>query len=208
MKTRVADELGDRDDLATQIGYAISTAIDAYQKERFRFNEKRTLTFNTVASQEFYTSADNADIPLIKSIDYITMRDSTTSDTVFQMSPESIVRLEVISDNATNTGRPFEYAYYNKSLRLWPVPDGVYPIRVAGHIAVAEPASDTEASNPWMIDAERLIRSRAKLEIALHVSHDAEMAQAMSAAIADAVQELKGEFNKLSGTGIIRPMQF
>ncbi len=136
------------------------------------------------------------------------MRDGASSNTVFQLDPADIVDLELQSDNATNTGRPFEYAYYAKSIRLWPVPDGVYPVRVAGHIALAEPATDAEASNPWMIDAERLIRSRAKLELALHVTHDPDMASAMGSAVTEAWNELKGESNRLSGTGNIRPMQF
>ena len=70
MKTRIADEIA-RDDLTTQIGYAINDAISAYNNERFYFNETRDLTFYTVASQELYTSSDLADMPNILKIDWI-----------------------------------------------------------------------------------------------------------------------------------------
>jgi hypothetical protein len=70
MQTTIADEL-DRSDLASQIQKAIKTAIKKYQRKRFFFNEARSLTFNTVDGQEFYTAADSSDIPNLLFIDTV-----------------------------------------------------------------------------------------------------------------------------------------
>lgn len=204
MKARVADELA-RSDLTSQIAYAITDAIERYQPDRFWFNESRDLTFSTVASQEYYTSADNALIPDIYAIDYVAITVSSTVHSLSRYSPE---QMEGLSDNATQTGEPYAYTYYQKKIRLYPVPTQVYTIRVAGHVKVAVPASDSEASNVWMTDAERLIRARAKLNLALDVLHDGDLATAMTAMIDEAYSQLKGRTNRQVGTGVIRSVQF
>ena len=70
MMDRIADEL-DRTDLTSQIQKAIQTAIDRYERKRFWFNEARSITFNTVDGQEFYTSSDNSAIPNLLQIDVV-----------------------------------------------------------------------------------------------------------------------------------------
>lgn len=97
---------------------------------------------------------------------------------------------------------------------------GPYVITIGGHVTYAAPASDTEANNMWMMDigAERLIRSRAKYQIAQHVTRNAPMAQAMSpeengrgqlpGATWEAYRELKVENVRISRRGVIRPMYF
>ena len=71
MKARIADELGQRTDLTSQISFAISDAISFYNNERFIFNESRDITFSTVPAQEFYGAADNTAIPNMWSFDYL-----------------------------------------------------------------------------------------------------------------------------------------
>lgn len=206
MKARIASELR-RSDLTSNIADAISTAISAYQDERFYFNEKRTNTFNTVIDQEFYSSSDFAAIALLVKIDYVTM---LVGDTVFDLLPDIPVVMEGNSDNATSTGQPGWYVYYEQRIRLYPVPAAVYAVRVAGLYRYAAPATDDEASNFWMTEGERLIRSRAKYELATHVLRDMELAQIMTANTSEAFDQLKRKTNKLTqhGNGRILPMQF
>lgn len=67
-----------------------------------------------------------------------------------------------------------------------------FPFNRAGF--VDGPANDTETNNPWMIDAERLIRCRAKLEVAVNIiQYDANDAfpQAMLAEVNDALTQLR-----------------
>jgi hypothetical protein len=200
MRARIASELR-RSNITSQIASAITTAIEAYQQERFFFNERRDVTFPTVALQEFYTSADSASIPLLIKLDYANVY---VGGTAYTLVPQSAATMEELSDSSTNTGQPSEYVWYGESLRLYPVPDGVYTIRLAGVFVAAAPAADDEASNPWMTKAERLIRSRAKLELAIHVLQDQMLAAAMGEAVRDAWDDLKTRTNRLTGTSRIR----
>jgi len=200
MKARIASELR-RSNITSQIASAIATAVEVYQDERWHFNERRDVTFPTVASQDFYTSADSASIPLLIKLDYANVY---VGGTAYTLVPQSPAAMEELSDSATNTGQPSEYVWYGDSLRLYPVPDDVYTIRLAGVFIAAAPATDDEADNPWMTKAERLIRSRAKLELAIHVLQDQELAAAMGEATRDAWDDLKIRTNRLTGTGRVR----
>lgn len=208
MKARIADELA-RTDLTSQIAYAISDAIAAYQDERFFFSESRSVTVATVADQEFYGASDAAALGTLVKIDYVTYT-ASGSNQVWRLPPMRPADMEEASTSGTSTGSPSWYAFYNKQLRLYPVPDAVYTVRVAGAVSVAAPASDSEADNPWMTYAERLIRSRAKLELALHVLKDMDLAQTMSEAVTEALEQLKERTNQLTqvGEGVIRAMEF
>jgi hypothetical protein len=206
MKARIADELA-RTDLTSQIAYAIPDAIAAYTGERWFFNESRTtVSFSTVASQEFYTSSDDADIANIRKIDYVAVYVGNDVRKLEYRCPED---MEYISANGTQEGTPWSYGWYDNKLRFYPVPDQAYTIRVAAHVKVAAPSSDGEASNPWMTDAERLIRSRAKLDLALHVLRDDALAATMAEAVKEAWSDLKSTTNQLfAGDGRIRSMDF
>lgn len=194
MKARIADELA-RSDLTSQIAYAISDAIKAYQDERFHFNESRAITFPTVASQEFYTSSDAASLGTINKIDYVGVY---VGNIMTRLKAETPADIELMSQNGTTTGTPISYCWYGNALRLYPVPSTVLTVRIGAAVNAAEPATDGEASNPWMTHAERLIRSRAKLEIALHVLKDPELAETMNAAVKEAFDQLKGRSNQLT----------
>ena len=206
MKTRIANELA-RDDLTSEIGYAISDAIKAYEDERWFFSESRDTTLTTVATQEFYDADDAAAFATLLKIDYVVVY---IGDQPYTISPTRPVDIEHMVSNGTSTGVPSWYCYYNQQMRFYPVPDAAYTVRIAAAVKSAEPASDDEARNPWMTHAERLIRSRAKLELALHVLKDAEMAGTMSEAVTEAFEQLKertGQITQL-GDGRIRPMDF
>jgi hypothetical protein len=206
MKSRIADELA-RTDLTSQIALAITDAIAAYTGERWWFNESRTtVSFSTVDGQEFYTSSDDADIANIRRMDYCVLYVGNDVRRLEYRCPED---MEYLSVNGTQEGTPWSYGWFDNKIRLYPVPDAVYTIRIAAHVKVAAPASDSEASNPWMTDAERLIRSRAKLELAIHVLKDDDTAARMSEAVREAWSDLKSTTNMLfSGDGRIRAMEF
>lgn len=206
MKARIADELGQRSDLTSQIAYAISDAIKFYQNERFLFNESRDITFVTVAGQDFYGTAANAAIPTMQAFDYLILYVGTVP---YDLKRKPPIEVELFNQNGLVKGQPTRYAFYNKQIRIGPVPDAVYTIRVAGQITYAAPASDGEANNPWMIDAEKLIRARAKQEILVNVERrdatDPELI-AIKGEVAEAFENLKGLTNRLTGTGRVKPM--
>jgi len=205
MKARIADELA-RDDLTTQIATAINDAIVAYQSERYAFSESRTrCVFNTVASQQDYNQDDNADIPYMLAIDYFALTVGSTVTMLERYRPEVI---EDLSNNQSAVGEPYAYTYYKRTLRLYPIPGQVYACRVAGLVVMSAPAEDDTIGNVWMVEGERLIRSRAKLELAVHVLKDQGLATAMAGAVQEAESQLKSTGNRQTGSGRIVPTQF
>lgn len=205
MKTRIADEIA-RSDLTSNIASAITTAIEAYQSERLYFNVARSITFPTVASQEFYDSSDNAYIPNLLEIDFVYRYKSGETRRLTRIDPDDA---EDLSNNGSQTGEPCEYSYYDRRIRLYPIPSSTaWTIRIGAHYNVAAPATDSEASNPWMVEAERLVRSRAKYELAVHVTRDSELAAMMAAAISEAWGQLKISTNSRTGRGEMTATQF
>lgn len=199
---------------ANAIRNAITTAISEYQKQRFRFSDINPgvpTTFVTVAGRSVYSISDNPNIASVYFIDYLNIVLGNTLQELGRVTPEE-QHLNIQLFN--QSGFPSSYAYEGNSLILYPVPDQVYTLYLGGHILVAAPAADTEAGNPWMTTAELLIRSRAKYEIATHVTRNPTMAAAMSPDPNEngqayrAWKSLKAEGNKITGRSKVRAMQF
>lgn len=210
MITDITDELA-RGDLTgnNQIQAAIGTAIEIYQKERFWFSESRDTVFNTVAAQEFYAESAVPGISTIMKFDYVVLYLGQPPIAIpWIMNRATDKEIEILNQNGLVKGQPYNWAYYNEQLRLGPIPDTIYTIRIAAHLFVPPPAANTTLNNPWMTNAERLIRSRAKYELLLHVIRDFEEAEVMATAVEDAFTTLKGRTNKLTGTSIVQPMEF
>lgn len=207
MKARIADEMA-RDDLGSQIADAIGDAIKFYNNDRFEFNESRDLTFDTVASQEFYGAAANANIPLLRSIDYLLLYVGTSTVLLRQIKRRQPLDLELLNTSGNFYGQPYNFAFYNKTIRLSPIPDSVMRVRIAGRVSFAAPASDTEADNPWMNELEALIRKRAKYELALNVTKDVEEAKRLAPQITELYDNLTGAAARITGTGVVDSMQF
>ena len=199
MKARIADEVM-RDDLTSQIATAISDAIKFYQKKRFYLNEKDEITFSTVASQSEYGAAANSLIPYLYKIDWMT----ENGDFVRQISNEMYRDLM----ETPSSGEPYHYVYFQQKIRLYPTPSAVYEIRIQAHYKLAEPASDDEADNPWMTDAEELIRHRAKMLLWRDIILDPEKATICAGAEMAAFDSLKAISGTMTGTGMLVPTVF
>lgn len=207
MKARIADELGDRHDIDSQIAYAINDAITAYQDERWWFNETRALTFTTVAEQDFYSATDSANIGTIQKIDYVMLY---VGNSTYRLEYKPPFEIEALSLNGSYVGTPWGYTWYGAQIRLYPNPVDAYVVRIGCSIIIPAPENDAETGNHWMTSAERLIRSRAKLELALHVLKDPALAQTMGAGVDEAWKQLKSRTNQLTMAegGRVRSMQF
>jgi hypothetical protein len=226
MVFRIAAELGARFDLAgapgtaTQqrpnaeaIRNAINTAISVYQKQRFRFNEldpANPIVFDTIAGQSTYSTNECPALATSYSLDYLNIRIGNTLMQLSQVTPE---RQHLNIQLFTQFGLPTSYAYEGNTVILYPVPVAAYEVRVGAHLQIPGPVDDNETDNVWMTQAERLIRSRAKYEVAVHVTRNMPMAQAMSPEPGSAgeahrsYQELKQEGNKITSTrSRVKPM--
>ena len=206
MRTRIAKELRRTGaaGIDADIDEAIYTAIEEYQSHRLTFNESRAITFDTVADQAIYDEDDDADIASLIELDYATF---AIDDTTYQLAPGDGVEMEMSSN--TSSGMPSEYLIFDESIRLWPAPaTSGWVVRLVGHVKIAAPASESEADNPWMVKAEKLIRCRAKREVALHRLRDPDLAALMGNEELDALNKLQRRQASLYGTGRIRPMAF
>lgn len=223
LKARIALELSRPDILSNdgRIADAITDAITQYQKEKFRFSEIDNTappTFNTVNGTWAYTAAATGQ-PVISNnfcINFLTYLYGTSVFFIRRTTPLAII---MANQNTNVFGPPEAFAYEGEELLLTPIPDQAYQITIDAHLLVAAPASDTTTGNRWMTDGEMLIRSRVKFEIATHITRNPVMAQAMSpdetggpnggpGATYRAWRALKGEGNRLTGTGRISPMLF
>ena len=191
MQASIASEIF-RDDLGAQIAAEITRAIRFYQRKRFHFNETRSLTFNTVANQDFYGASAEPRIPNLLEIDYVQATQNTRPMPLRMVSAKTMD----LWSGTPASGPPSDFSYFEGQLRLYPMPDQAYPVRVSGLIRV-DPPTDAggDQTNPWMNDGEELIRSRAKRNLYLHYLGDQEMGAVMKAAEDEALISLKSEAN-------------
>lgn len=216
LKARIALELARPDITASdpRIADAITDAITMYQKERFRFSDVNPAsppTFNTVQGQFIYGVSALAAIANSYYIDWLIYTQGTSNFYIHRDTPLAIV---MANQNNAVQGPPMTFAYEGESIMISPIPDQVYALTLDAHLLVPAPPDDTTTGNRWMTDAEMLIRSRVKFEIATHVTRNATMATAMSpdpeqrppGAAYRAWRSLKGEVNRLTSKGRITPM--
>jgi len=151
LRSIVSDNLN-RTDLNTQIDQAINFAIDYYAKRyRFWFNET-TATFNTVASQFNYTSAETG-LTNVREFDYVKIAISSTNN--YEVVPETYDVIQSI--NISNaTGQPIFYSYYKENMYLYYVPDAAYTITVSYVKSYSDLVNDGD-SNDFTTNAEDLI---------------------------------------------------
>lgn len=169
MKARIAKELR-RSNISTEIGEAINTAIDAYKGERLWFAEQYHIDIDLIEDQEFYTSTDSVWLGRVSRIDYVHLIMGGQS---YGLRRKTDAWLDIASPPGSSGGQPYCWGWYANTLRVYPVlaASGM-TIRLAGQFEMPAPASDSETGNPWMIEAETLIRSRAKFELYQHLLLD------------------------------------
>src|SRR6185369_14885100 len=109
MRTRIKDEYTNESISDAQVNSAIQSAIAHYQRELFYFNESRSVTFSTVASQEFYTSSDASDIPNLSLIDDLNI---TVNGTRYPLNERSWDWIDNVSTTTTSISAPSDYCYY------------------------------------------------------------------------------------------------
>ena len=200
----VINRIGDeslRSDLANQIKLCIQDAIGHYEVERFWFNQFRDRTFMTVPGQEFYGAADLGDIPHVLEFDAVTL---TVGSTRWPLSKIGYVQLEDWNTDASARGQPTHYAYWGRQIRLYPVPDTAYQVRLSGLFKLPALVADGDA-NAWTEDAEELVRHRAKAILySQYLRDDANAARATALEFA-AAERLSATTARRMSSGEIRP---
>ena len=207
IRTRIADEFDDSalaGMTAAQVNNAIQAAILHYQRERFYFTESRAQTFATVASQEFYGTADNSNIPNLSQIDELTI---TVNGLRYPLNQRPWEWIDLVSTTTTSTGAPTDYCYYASQIRLYPIPDAAYTVRISGLIRLATLSADGD-TNAWVTvgDGEELIRQRAKWDLATNLLNmDPDQAMKFKGAEMVAYNALRSENIRRLAGGSIQP---
>lgn len=210
LRTRILSDLErSESEWGSSVTDAINDAIDFYQPKRFYFNERRTLTFATVASVDTYafntpgvTGAIGAEF---YKIDQVLLQIGTTWDI---LRKDAYDWQEQSADNNIAAGQPYSWAYIDRAIRLYPMPSDVWTVRIIGHQKIEAPADDAEDGNPWVNEAFELIRSRAKGQLAMHVLEDEALATRMTTMERSALTNLKAATYRKTEYGMIIPTQF
>ncbi len=192
----IADDI-ERADLGPQIATAVDRAIRFFQPDRFFFNEGY-VTFQTIPGSDVYASGDAGAIPDLMAIDSVVMLDGSTP-TVLQRVDEAGIEA---ADQPSSQSQPFAYSYFERSLRLWPMPSDVWTVRVMAHVRLPAPALDE--ANAWTDEASGLIAARAKWHLALNALRSAPMAQMQAQIVDDELRALRGRSNVIASTGQVQ----
>jgi len=194
LKNRIARELS-RNDLASDIDAACKAGIRLYRGRRFRFNEL-TATMNTIAGQSWYGVSSG--LPAgIQEVDSITVDQWGRRTALCQ---RAYSELETLDTAQSMRSAPEIWCWYGERLRLWPIPDRVYPLAFSCIAAIPEPAND-DAENAWTSDAESLIRAFAVRTLARDVIRDPEKEAAGERAEIEALRMLDREAAAYQSTG-------
>ena len=174
MRARIDNEMARGGSLGAEIDASIREAIDHYKYRRWWFNEG-VLTASTSDGGEYMDAPAT-----FLSLDSLRMDNPSAGDD-YPLKPASYEQMEGWPADAANEGKPLYYAEYKGQYRLYPVPDGVYPLVWSGLIDLGTPTADSDTS-AWFTIAETLIRARAKALVQIHYLRD-ERAEAQMAGL-------------------------
>ncbi len=186
IKQRVSDEMkrGELSVSATAVGQSVIDAIKHFEKKRFWFNTG----LDTVV-----TAADTPTIgSAIVGILQIDSMKAVIGNRDYPLTKMSYAEMERI-DSGQWAGYPEYYAFYNDKIRLYPIPNAVYSIKVSYLKTITDVSLDATAAatNEWVDDCEAMIRKRAKGELFQNELRNHNEASIMFAAAQDEYIELK-----------------
>lgn len=207
IKAEIADDLDDTTgEYSSQIANAVLAAIRYCSRSTYYFNETREETFSTVISQQWYDGNDNANIPTLVKITRLYFIDTGGMVTdMIRMPPEE---MEVLSDNTAATGQPYGWLYFGQRIRIYPIPNAVYTIRMQlGPYRLSPLVNDTD-ENAWLTEAYDLVKARAKYLLFKNTLKDAQLAIEALNDYADQDSALIAETGARNGTGSVRPTCF
>ena len=149
IQSRISDELH-RSGLTTQIRRAIISAVEAYERQRFWFNEETATALTTIGQ-------NTVDVPddFVKEF-YLQV---TIGSSKHQLRPISYVDFLEYSA-VSSSGQPTDYVYYADAFYLYPTPAAAYTLTVQYIKRLTELSADDD-QNGWTNYCEELIRQRA-----------------------------------------------
>lgn len=208
IKAAIADDIDDTTgEYASQISSAILGAIRYCERRTYYFNETRDVTFPTVQGQEWYSAADNANIPtLVHIVDAWSEDSNGDRDPLRRMTPQD---MELLSDNSASVGEPYAFTYFGQRIRIYPIPGAtVYTIRLQlGPYRLTTLSADSD-TNAWLSEAYDMVKARAKYILAKDTLKDAVIAAEALNDFNDQDSALKSETTSRNARGYVCATDF
>lgn len=202
MVDAISDDIDDtQGEYIEQIHKAILAAIRYCERDPYYFNETREITFPTVTGREWYGAADNAEISTLVTIQALYLESNVIERRLLRRTTNE--SLEEYSDNTGERGEPYSWAYFDQQIRLYPIPEKIYTIRLQVGPYRLDQIQSTEDTNAWMTEAFDMIKARAKYILNKDTLKDAAMAAEALNDYEDMRQALKAETSRRSSTGRI-----
>lgn len=183
MQSRVQEEvLGSPD--ASDIQNAIGDAIATFERQSFWFNNIRVFgdvtgsasDLQTNNGQEFYS---NIDLPVLVNFPHISKILVFAFNNRYPLISRTNQWIDDQSLSVSWMGLPTDWAWTSGSLRLYPIPNGGYPLILDATIRFAPLVNDADYS-VWTNEAEALIRTEAKRLLMINITRNLPYAQALA----------------------------
>lgn len=200
LRSRIIAETN-RDDLEDELSGAldmcIQRAIDFHATSRFFFNEAR-LTAVTVA--------DNQYVALPAGLRFIDQLSVTVGSNSYPMRMQSYEVIETWNGYATSAGQPTDFSVSQGQVRLYPLPNTVYPLIFLGVSDVTPPLDYDvpESTNAWLTYGYDLIAARVRYLLYRDYFKDDNQANIALGSEQEALADLRMQASRLLGTGRMR----
>lgn len=163
----------------SDIQNAIQDAVNMFERQTFFFNNVRVFgnstgslsAIQTVQGKEFYS---NVDIPILLNMPHISKVLVVAFSNRYPLNQRTPQWVDDVSVSTTWQGLPTDWAMMEDgALRLYPVPNGGYPLILDATIRFKPLAASGDYSC-WTNRAERLIRMAAKMLLFRDIIRDAD----------------------------------
>ena len=186
IKSRISREMkrGELSVSSTAVAQSVIDAINHFAKRRFWFN---------TGYEEVVTTPDTATIgSAVTGIIKIDSMKAAIGNRDYPLSPMTYREMERI-DSGQWAGYPEYYAHYNNNIRLYPIPNATYTVKVSyiKELTDVTLSSVATSTNEWVDDCESMIRKRAKGELFENELRNVQEAQMMFQSAEQEYKELK-----------------
>lgn len=214
MVAEIREELR-RSGMDNAIKRGICAAVLYHRDKRFKWNEL-SFSFSTVAGTSTYDEGDNANIGRLAAIDSMRV---VNPETVLTPRDIDWMRTRV---NQT-TGTPLDFAYYEETVYLDPIPASVLSVSVLGILELKDANQSAgsqiitreniltlpdDYTTAWFTDGYEVIKAWAKGYIAMHHLRNTEQTGAMFSAATDFRTDQEGQLARVGASGFVRPTAF
>ena len=202
MKSRIAREMkrGELSASSSAVQDSILSAIEYFKRKRFYFNEFNDVTAPSSASQTYMSLSSFGIRPIL--LDSVK---GVIGNRDYPLTAKTWQAIDSI-DAGQWYGFPEWYSIHTEKLRLYPPPNNAYVVRIAGikDLTEVSASATSNATNPWVDDAEQMIRCQAKGYLFRDALRNVALGQQFRADANDSFRELSKETRAKTPVGRLR----